>query len=577
MRKEAVLHIPLSQYAYAESEHRIVIRIRVQKNDIDKCMLYYGDRVDVQEPIRTFEVEMKKVAADDMFEYFEAYVEDIYTRVCYYFKLDDGKECLYYYSRGFCKEMLCHRTEYFQFPYIRREDVHSIPDWANNLVMYHIFPDSFATAKRYLENAKKEKWMDGIRSESNLGGTLKGVEENLDYISDMGINCIYLNPIFTANSYHKYDTIDYFDIDPCFGQKEDLKNLVKACHDRGMKVILDGVFNHCGPDFFAFKDVIKNGKDSRYYDWFYHMPVPIKYQDPPNYEAFAYVKEMPKLNTGNPEVMKYLCEVGTYWIEEADIDGWRLDVANEINHDFWRKFRSAVREKKQECFLIAEIWEDSNIWLQGDQFDSSMNYTFSYLCRDFFATRSISVSEFDQQIQKMIMRYPEKISLAQMNFLDSHDVPRFLSYCDGDRRRMRLAFFYLFMSMGIPSVFYGDECFIQGKTEPEYRAAMDWNKGKNEAFAAWIRIRKTYKALSNGKYKTIMTDDERGIYAFLREYENEKILVLINNGDVEQRIDKNFFPEENLHFINVETKKEEEEIVIPSMEGKIYLLENNGV
>ena len=170
-------------------------------------------------------------------------------------------------------------------------------------------------------------------------------------------------------------------------------------------------------------------------------------------------------------MVEYLCNVGTYWIREADIDGWRLDVANEINHEFWRAFRHAVRAVKEDIFLIGEIWEEAGIWLQGDQFDSTMNYTFSYLCRDFFGKGELSVSEFDAQMQRMIYRYPWQVSLAQMNFLDSHDIPRFLSYCNGNRKRMELAFFYLFMGVGVPSVFYGDEVYIEGMKELEYRAA----------------------------------------------------------------------------------------------------------
>lgn len=572
MKKEAVLHIPLSHYAYAEDEQTLVIRIRTAKNDIEKCHLFYGDRVDIHEPIRTKKIRMVKISSDDLFDYFEGYVKDTYTRVCYYFCLEDKTETLFYYSRGFCNEINCHRTEYFQFPYIRREDVHNPPEWAKDIVMYHIFPDSFATGKRGMEKKEKVCEYKGAASVANLGGTLKGIEANLDYLKEMGINCIYLNPIFAANSYHKYDTIDYFEIDPCLGTKEDFKQLVKACHENGIKVILDGVFNHCGPDFFAFQDVLKNGETSQYYDWFYHMPVPIRFCDPPSYEAFAYVKEMPKLNTGNPEVVDYLCKVGTYWIEEADIDGWRLDVANEVNYDFWRSFKKAVCSKKPDCFLIAEIWEDSNVWLQGDQFHSSMNYTFTYLCRDFFAMRKINVHEFDEQIHKMIMRYPKQISQVQMNFLDSHDVPRFLSYCDGDTNRMRLAFFYLFMSVGIPSVFYGDECYIQGVTEPEYRAPMQWyEKNAAREFARWIKIRKCYQALARGEYRSAIMDAERGIYGFYRIYENQKLLILINNSDEDQviKLKENNF--EVNTYRNVETMEETgDSVALAAMSGAVY-------
>ncbi|MBQ7360025.1 MAG: glycoside hydrolase family 13 protein [Lachnospiraceae bacterium] len=572
MKKEAVLHIPLSNYAYAEDEQTLVVRIRTAKNDIEKCSLFYGDRVDVQEPIRTKEVAMEKVASDDLFDYFEGSVKDRYTRVCYYFLLEDKKEALYYYSRGFCDKMNCHRTEYFQFPYIRREDISRPPEWANDIVMYHVFPDSFASGKKEIQKQGKACEYKGATTVTNLGGTLKGVEANLDYLKEMGINCIYLNPIFAANSYHKYDTIDYFEIDPCFGSMEDFKCLVKNCHENGIKVILDGVFNHCGPDFFAFQDVLKNGEESKYYDWFYHMPTPVSFCDPPSYEAFAYVKEMPKLNTGNPEVVGYLCKVGTYWIEEADIDGWRLDVANEVNHDFWRSFNKAVCGKKPDCFLIAEIWEDSSVWLQGDQFHSSMNYTFTYLCRDFFATRKIDALKFDEQIHKMIMRYPKPISLVQMNFLDSHDVPRFLSYCDGNLERMRLAFFYLFMSVGIPSVFYGDECFVEGISEPEYRAPMRWESENAFAeFSQWIKIRKSYRALAKGEYRSAFVDAERGIYGFYRIYEEQKLLILMNNSDEDHVIDlKEVLSNRNI-YKNVQTMEETEDFVtLTAMSGAVY-------
>lgn len=536
MNKSAVLHIPLSQYAFAEDEHTIIIRLRTAKNDIMRCVLYYGDRVDPVEPIGVKELSMEKVASDDLFDYYETKISDIYTRVCYYFLLDDGEEKLYYYERNFCEQMVCGRTEYFQFPYIRREDIIAIPDWAEDIVMYHIFPDSFASGRRELCKVPgKARLSDGSVSESHLGGTLRGVTENLDYLKELGVNCIYLNPVFTANSYHKYDTADYFGIDPCFGTKEDLKELVQCCHKNGIRVILDGVFNHCGPNFFAFRDVLEKGKASAYYDWFYYMPEPVKFTDPPSYEAFAYVKEMPKLNTGNPKVEEYLCEVGTYWIKEADIDGWRLDVANEINHDFWRKFRSKVRSVKPDIFLIGEIWEDAGCWLAGDQFDSTMNYTFSYLCKDFFAKRTMKVTEFDAQIGRMIMRYPRRVALAQMNFLDSHDVPRFLSYCEGDRRKMGLAFFYLFMGVGIPSVFYGDEYYIEGIKESEYRQAMPWGEEENcaEKFRLWIALRRRHPALRKGSYRGVYLDDATGCYGFVRECEEECLLILLHNGDGE--------------------------------------------
>lgn len=538
MLKEAILHIPLSQYAFAENEHKLVIRLRTAKNDCKECVLFYGDRADPNKDIRLTRLPMEVAGSDMYFDYYEAVIQDKYTRVCYYFFIKDDVEALYYFERGLFPEIDCSRTEYFQFPFIRREDIMSTPSWAKDMVMYHIFPNSFATSNKYIsgkEDIKQVILADGSVAESvtNLGGTLRGVTENISYLADLGINCIYLNPIFAANSYHKYDTIDYFEVDPCFGTKDDLKNLVKTCHENGIRVLFDGVFNHCGADFFAFVDVLKKGKDSKYFDWFYDLPDVVEYKDPPEYAAFAYVKEMPKLNTSNPELEEYLIKVGTYWIEEVGIDGWRLDVANEINHDFWRHFRSAVRKVKPDALLIGEIWEDSGVWLMGDQMDSTMNYRFTYLCMDFFARQNISVTEFDEAIHKMIFRYQTPTALAQMNFLDSHDVPRFLSYCEGDRRKMKLAFAYLLMGYGVPSIFYGDEYFIEGVEEPEYRKAMPWGSSDNmiDELRYLIQFRRKHSAIRNGKYKTIYRNDEKNIYVFARQNEDEIVYILLNNSD----------------------------------------------
>lgn len=225
-----------------------------------------------------------------------------------------------------------------------------------------------------------------------LGGTIRGITENLDYIRDLGFNCIYINPIFVAGEYHKYDLIDYFHIDPCFGTDEDFRNLVSTCHALGMRVIIDGVFNHVGWHFFAFEDVIEKGETSAYKDWFYGLQFPVQRpatgDEYPTYECFGYERMMPKTNTENPEVIRYFCDVGQYWVREFDIDGWRLDVASEINDAFWRAFRAAVKEAKPDCLLIGEVWESAQHWLNGDMFDSTMNYDFRKHCRRF--SRSVS-------------------------------------------------------------------------------------------------------------------------------------------------------------------------------------------
>lgn len=575
MQLEGILHTPLSSDAYAVSEEELVVRVRTAKKDIEECTLCYGDRVCMKDPIDITEIEMEKVGTDQLYDYFEGRIQSDYTRICYYFKMKDlDKKENYYSEYGFSKEMTCPRTQYFQFPYIRREDMIQNPDWAKSMVMYHIFPDSFASRKEKIDQKEKEIILDsGLKSVSSLGGTLKGVRENLDYIQELGANCIYLNPIFEAASYHKYDTIDYLKVDPCFGTKEELKELVEECHRRSMYVILDGVFNHCGSGFFAFQDVLEKGEDSEYVDWFYKLTFPIRYETPPNYEAFAYVKEMPKLNTGNKKVRDYFCEVGKYWIREVGIDGWRLDVANEVDHEFWRAFRRAVHEEKEDVFLIGEIWEDSAAWLQGDQFDSTMNYTFSYICKEFFAEESITLKEFDEKINHMNLRYQENISLAQMNFLDTHDVPRFLSYCGSDQTKLKMAVFYMMTAMGIPSVFYGDEMGIEGVQEREYRAPMPWEKKCTDLFAYYkslIQIRRNEKALWDGSYRTKFVDEEKKLYGFVRSNKKDKILVVFNYGNEPQQIKDKMLEKEWMELITQKAGVGKD--ICPAKEGRIYKL-----
>ncbi len=543
MKLEAIEHIIDSAYVYAYEEDKLVFRIRTAKNDIEKCTLFFGDRVCRERIVTMSQIEMKKVASDALFDYFEVFVDSPYNRVCYYFLLDDGKTKLYYYGGEFRTEVDEDRTLYCQFPYVRREEVVRVPEWAKEAVMYQIFPDSFATDKAFISGKAKEVISEsGEISKSYFGGTLKGIEHNIDYLVELGINCLYLNPIFNATEWHKYDTRDYKTIDPCFGTMEDFKRLVKKCHEKGIRVLLDGVFNHSGWRFFAFRDVMEKGEASQYKDWFYNIKFPMVYIPVASYECFAYVKEMPKLNTSNPEVINYFCEVAKYWIEEADIDGWRLDVANEVVHEFWRKFREEVKSVKEDAFLVAEIWEDAENWLKGDEFDSAMNYKFSHICTKFFAESSIGVTEFDHLINRLLMRYKHPVTYVQMNLLDSHDISRFLSRADGDITRFKLAILYQMMFVGIPSVFYGDEKAIMGMNEIEYRKPMIWEDNETteeltQYYKDLIAIRKKHMDQFLGVYQTVYVDEERQIYIFRRGNEIDGLLIAINRSNEKHEVE----------------------------------------
>ena len=524
----------MSNFAHAIDERRIVFRLRAAKDNLTRCRLFYGDTACRVNPVLFTPVEMERVAATDLFDWFEVTLTSPYRRVCYYFELTSGEETVLYYGDLFYDRVVGERSEYYKLPYNRREDIADVPNWLKNAVIYNIFPDSFASGRHEISCLPCEKRLAGSPVYGKLGGTIAGICENLDYIAGLGCNCIYLNPIFAAGEYHKYDLLDYYRIDPCFGSNEDFRALVLKCHARGMRVIIDGVFNHCGWNFFAFQDVVKNGEASRYRDWFYELKFPVVRPETgdeiPNYECFAYERLMPKLNTGNPEVRAYFQEVGTYWITQYDIDGWRLDVADEVDHRFWMDFCRVTKAVKPDVAIIGEIWQSAPFWLDGRMFDSSMNYDMMKHCKLFFARGDIDAVAFDARVTDMRMRYRKNLTDGQLNLLDSHDVPRFLSVCGEDVRRYRLAVLFLLTFPGAPSIFYGDEQGITGLLESDYRAPMRFQESELTAFfRKGIALRNALSCLRTGEFRTRLT--EGGLYAFERFDAQSRVVVALNAQD----------------------------------------------
>ncbi len=538
MNKSAILHIPMSQYAYGIDENHVAIRLRTQHGDLIRCTLFYGDRACRLTPVVFTEQEMKKIIECELYDYYEAVLEKPYKRLNYYFKLESKEETWLYYGDCFCKEPVDDRSEYFQLPFNHRADIVTPPAWAKDAVIYNIFPDSFATGKNRISKTETTAYYEGQQVKGKLGGTLLGITENVSYLSDLGVNAIYINPIFAAGEYHKYDLLDYYHIDPCFGTNEDFKKLVQTYHENGIRVIIDGVFNHCGWRFFAFEDVVQKGQESRYVDWFYDLKFPvIRPDDPeayPEYECFGYERMMPKLNLDNPEAMEYFCEVGKYWVKEFDTDGWRLDVASEINDDFWRRFYRKIKSVKKDAILIGEVWETANHWLDGKIFDSAMNYDFRKHCKRFFAEQSIDAKEFANRTVDMYMRYRKQTTFAQLNVLDSHDVSRFLSVCGGDREKYRLAVVFQMTFPGMPSVFYGDEQGIEGVLESDYRSPMKWQDTDEEMFSFFkelIHLRYSQEILRRGDFRVLQPDALGMIFVYERFMADDVIRVVMNLSD----------------------------------------------
>ena len=562
--KSAILHIPLSQYAYATTENSLAIRIRSKKNDLSKCILHIADRVCKVTPICFEEIVMRKFAKDDLFDYYEAIITVPYNRICYYFELQKGDEWTYYYADRFTTNLpdryigdkvIDGRSEYYQYPFILRTEIPDVPDWFKNACVYNIFPDSFANGRRSIVKRKKIEMLEnGVAVQNRLGRTINGIRENLDYIKDLGFDCIYLNPIFTAGEYHKYDVIDYYHIDPCLGTEDDFIKLVEAVHNKGMHIIIDGVFNHCSWKFFAFDDIVKNGESSRYKDWFYDLIFPVvRPEDPqeiPGYTCFAYERKMPKLNTANREVQIYFSDVGSYWIKKYHVDGWRLDVANEISREFWQTFRKAVKSEDSEAILIGEVWENAQAWIP-ELFDSTMNYEFRRICVDYLSSEKPDAEKAAFEFEKMRIRYPENIVKGQLNLLDSHDVPRFLSMCNGDIELLKLGCILLILMPGVPSLFYGDEYGVEGVSENEYRREMPWNEKivVSDFISQLIDIRK--KMIDkDSTYYPVWDRIKNGMFTFARENTNSRIEIMINAGKEQINI-------KNEDNVNILLKSEE--------------------
>ena len=525
MNPATIFHRPLSEYAFALDNTHYVFRLRTGKGEAVSCKFYYADRAIMTPELEFFCVPMEKFREDQYFDWYEIRLETSFERIAYYFELFDGAESLCYY--GDCYEMIGqpNRADYFQLPFNHRADRLTIPEWTKDAIVYNIFPDSFADGKRKIS----------CNSEVGLGGTIRGIANNLDYIASMGFNCIYMNPIFKAESYHRYDTLDYYEIDPQMGTKDDLKAMVEKAHSMGIRVILDGVFNHISSSHFMFRDVLEHGRDSEYYPCFYQLPENPKIPEPneyPEYTCFSYVANMPKTNTADPYLFQYFCDVGTYWIREFDIDGWRLDVANELDDGFLRAFRTAVKAAKPDALIVGEVWENAAHYLNGDMLDSAMNYDFRRYCRRFFAEETVGAEIFDANVSTLLLRYRENALYAQLNLLDSHDVSRYMTLCGENTDKMELSVLLQMTFPGMPCVFYGDEKGLCGTAESEYRQAMAWEEchPMEEVYRSLIALRKEHPALRYGSFRTNIASDK--VYSYSRLWKDQKITVTTNLGDV---------------------------------------------
>lgn len=534
MNIEAICHIPKSNYAYAYKKNELHIRFRTAKDDMDQVNIIYGIKYDWMNKQKH---AMKKILTDQYYDYYQYNIVQEDSRIGYYFELICGGETMNYTESGIVAEFndeLAH-CYFFQYPFINLVDVHQEPSWIHEAVFYQIFVERFQNGDVENSPPNLSNWEDNPKSTSFFGGDLQGIIDRLDYLSDLGINGIYLTPIFKSPSNHKYDTVNYFEIDSYFGDRKVFKKLVEKAHERGIKIILDAVFNHSSELFPPFLDVIEKGGNSEYYDWFYIDGDKVE-KNPPNYKMFGYVSYMPKLNTGNLKLKDYLLSSVRYWTEEYGIDGWRLDVSDEIDHQFWREFRDEVKSINEDAIIIGENWHNALPWLIGDQFDSVMNYPVTKLCLDFFARKEISAKAFEESLGSLLIRYPDQVNEAMLNLLDSHDTERFL-YTAGERKEaLSNAAAFLFGYKGMPCTYYGTEIGMTGNHDPGCRKGFDWNKENWDIdlycfYKKLIIIRKEERVLQFGQIEFQSTER---LFVMKRTYGKDRIYILINTTEQEE-------------------------------------------
>ncbi len=418
----------------------------------------------------------------------------------------------------------------------------SVPEWVQDAVFYQIFPDRFFNADSSNDPLNLQVWGSPPTSWGFQGGDLLGILQKLDYLSDLGINAIYLNPIFQASSNHRYNTSDYFKIDPRLGSLEEFHQLIKEVHQRGMRIILDGVFNHCGRGFFAFNDVLENQEYSSYRDWFHIKRFPVNaysWGEAEDYLGWWGMKSLPKFNTNNPLVRAYLLAVARYWIEQG-ADGWRLDVPNEINDDsFWGEFRKVVKQANPQAYILGEIWSADSRWVGEGHFDGLMDYPVMEALAGLLATHTLDVKAFAEKVEGLLSLYPAENASAMYVLIGSHDTERILTRLANDVEKTRLAYLFQFAYPGAPAIYYGDEIGMTGAKDPACRGAFSWDESTwnmdiHQLVKRLVAARHKHEALRRGSYLRIGQMDNPACYAFIRIAEMDAVLVILNPSDTEQ-------------------------------------------
>lgn len=532
MKASSFRHQSDSRYCFSIDSNRTRIRLAVEKEEkINAIWLVYGDEFRFASTQKRKRMEIRH--EDLNFFYYEAEMEAETPRFFYIFHIEseEGEYDLYEtgltqgfnYSLSFLSAFRHNGENAIDFVTPKKK--------FRGKIVYQIFPDRFAIGskekKRSYINRPWNAKGDDLKKNVFLGGDLWGVLEHLDYLASLNVGAIYLTPIHPSKSNHKYDVLNYMDVDASFGGKEALSALVEACHKKGISVIMDLVFNHCSSDHPFFKDVKKKGRASKYYSWFLidgDKPSIL----PLNYRCFAYVPMMPKLNTGNKEVQDYLIKVGLYWVKEFHIDAFRLDVSDAVSHYFWTRFKLALREIDPEFLLIGENWLNAESFLHESELDGVMNYPFLAVVGSYLLGQD-EAKTTKMRLDGLLMRYKDGNDENMMNILASHDIQRLRNLVKGDIDSCLIGYAIMLFYIGMPMLYYGEELFMEGGQDPDCRRGMDWKKAEHpdddtRFFAKMLNIRKG-SLFAKGK---LILGERNGVLSLRREYQKEAMTLYVN-------------------------------------------------
>jgi len=479
----------------------------------------------------------------------------------YRFLIRDSEEIIYGFNGT---------EEFFEFDFNRPIiSYFDIPEWSKGRIYYQIFPDRFRNGDTYNDPKGTYSW-NGLHNRNSLsfgfyGGDLQGVIDSIDHLEYIGAEAIYFNPIFEAQTPHKYDTTDYLTIDDSFGNEEVFSNMIEALHESDIKVILDGVFNHTGTEFFAMKENFLKQEKSDYLDWYYIKSFPIK-KSTESYEGWHGYADLPQLNNENPEVKAYINQVIGKWMSFG-IDGWRMDAVDQLHETYWSALYENIKNIDQEALVVGEFWRDATSYFEDPSFDSVMNYIFRDAAIAY--AKGGRAINFVNTTNAYIDKYPPQVLHGLWNLLGSHDTERILTALGEDTQRMKLAVVLQMTFIGSPLIYYGDEIGMTGTTDPFCRVPFYWDDSKwnmeiLELYSELAELRKESNALRKGDYTVLYADESVLIYE--RRYQSENVIIALNSKDSQIEVGYDL----NGNYKDIFTEKSFD--TIETMPGKSFLV-----